>query len=187
VPFARPADLSTAHASSLSAILHALTALQDGGDTLPDYIAFCPPTNPLLRPETIRSMFAALESNPNFNSIVTITRPGTHPFRIIKRAEGGRIVNGIVAIDGKTVNDIERSQDWPEVWEGSPACRLTRTTYFLDLLEKTADPASAAGKTFDVSRCLGHEVPPDEAFDIDDADDFPLAEFWLEWRRKTVM
>ena len=184
VPFLRPAELSTAQASSLSCILHALVALETEGPDLPDLVAFCPPTNPLLRSQTIRAMFERLESMPAFNSIVTITKPLTHPFRIIRKHDDGRIVNGVISIDGKTVNEVERSQDWPEVWEGSPACRLSRTRYFLGLLKKTTVIGSLSGKTYDVSSCLGHEILPDEAFDIDEEDDFVQAAFWLGKRRQ---
>ena len=93
-------------------------------------------------------------------------------------------MNGVISIDGKTVNEVERSQDWPVVWEGSPACRLTRTRYFVGLLKKTTVIGSISGKTYDVSSCLGHEIPPDEAFDIDEEDDFLQAAFWLGRRRQ---
>ena len=185
VPFLRPASLATAHSSSLSAILHALQALQQAGERPLGFLAFCPPTNPFIRPETISRMFERLESEAAFNSIVTITRPQTHPFRLIRRNEDGSVTNGIFSIEGFTVNEIERSQDWPEVWEGSPACRLTRTAYFLDLLRKAGSPKSAQGKTYDPSHCLGFEIPSSEAFDIDTEDDFALAEWFLE-RRATA-
>jgi hypothetical protein len=99
----------------------------------------------MIRPETIRGMFEVLGSKLAFNLVVSITRPRTHPFRIIRRMENGRIVNGIIEIDGKTVNDVERSQDRPVVWEGSPACPMTRTRYFGDLIEQTRNPLSLIG------------------------------------------
>jgi hypothetical protein len=132
-------------------------------------------------------MFEKLESLPTFNSIVTIAKPLTHPFWIVRKHEDGRIVNGVISIDGKTVNEVERSQDWPEVWEGCPACRLTRTRYFLGLLKTATEIGSISGKTYDVSSCLGHEIPPDEAFDIDEEDDFLRAAFWLERRQRTEL
>jgi CMP-N-acetylneuraminic acid synthetase len=176
VPFLRPSNLATATSNSLSAILHALMTLRANGDTLPEVLAFCPPTNPMIRPETIRGMFEILASKAAFNSVVTITRPRTHPFRIIRQMKNGRIVNGVIEIDGKTVNDVERSQDWPVVWEGSPACRMTRTRYFGDLIEQEGDPLSLTGKTYDVANCLGYEIPPEEAFDIDEEMDFVTAQ-----------
>jgi CMP-N,N'-diacetyllegionaminic acid synthase len=176
VPFLRPSHLASATSNSLSAILHALMTLRAQGDSLPELLAFCPPTNPMIRPETIRGMFEVLGSRRAFNSVVTITRPRTHPFRIIRKMANGRIVNGVIEIDGKSVNDIERSQDWPVVWEGSPACRMTRTRYFVDLIEQSVDPLCLTGKTYDVANCLGYEIPPEEAFDIDEEMDFVTAE-----------
>ena len=183
VPFLRPSNLAAATSTSLSAILHALTTLRAKGDTLPEMLAFCPPTNPMIRPETIRAMFEILVSKPDFNSVVTITRPRTHPFRIIRQMKNGQIINGVIEIDGKTVNDIERSQDWPAVWEGSPACRMTRTRYFRHLIEQTGDPLSVTGKTYDVANCLGYEIPLEEAFDIDEELDFVTAEGLLSASR----
>lgn len=176
VPFLRPSNLATATSSSLSTIVHALATLGAKGDILPEILAFCPPTNPMIRPETIRGMFEILRSKPAFNSVVTITKPRTHPFRIIRQMESGQIINGVIEIDGTTVNDIERSQDWPAVWEGSPACRMTRTRYFGDLIDRTDNPLPLTGKTYDVTNCLGYEIPPEEAFDIDDEMDLVTAE-----------
>jgi CMP-N,N'-diacetyllegionaminic acid synthase len=186
VPFLRPSNLAAATSTSLSAILHALTALRANGDTLPEILAFCPPTNPMIRSETIRAMFQILGSKPDSNSVVTITRPRTHPFRIIRQMENGRIVNGVIEIDGKTVNDIERSQDWPVVWEGSPACRMTRTRYFGDLMDQPGDPLNLTGKTYDVANCLGYQIPPEEAFDIDEEMDFVTAEGLLSDSRHHI-
>ena len=140
----------------------------------------------MIRPETIRGMFEILRSKPAFNSVVTITRPRTHPFRIIRQMENGQIINGVIEIDGKTVNDIERSQDWPAVWEGSPACRMTRTRYFRHLIKQTVDPLSITGKTYDVANCLGYEIPPEEAFDIDDEMDLVTAEGLLSDGRRHI-
>jgi CMP-N-acetylneuraminic acid synthetase len=181
VPFMRPDALSTATASSLSTILHALATLHAAGEA-PDLLAFCPPTNPLVRGATIGAMFEQLAGAPDFNSIVTIAAPRTHPFRIVRRDAEGRVINGAIAIDGKTINDIERSQDWPKVWEGSPACRMTRARFFLEMLDRGGDIATIAGKTYDVARCLGHEIDGIESFDINEEADLVLAEYFLKRR-----
>jgi CMP-N,N'-diacetyllegionaminic acid synthase len=176
VPFMRPENLSTATATSISAIIHTLLWFKDNENWQPDLLAFIPPTNPFTQPVTIRNMFLRLQEKKNSNSIVTITKPKTHPFRIVKQLEDGTIENGIIPLDGKTINDIERSQDWPVVWEGSPACRLSRTSYFMDRIEKAEDPYGIRSKTFDNQNCLGYEISEKEAFDIDDASDFLMAE-----------
>jgi CMP-N,N'-diacetyllegionaminic acid synthase len=176
VPFLRPAEISTATATSLATIMHSLLWLQEHEEKLPEIIAFIPPTNPFVQAVTVRNMFLMLKEQPEWNSIVTITEPKTHPFRIVRVHEDGGIENGIVNIEGKTINDLERSQDWPVVWEGSPACRMTRTEYFMGLMEGHKSPLTIQGKTYDNHKCLGYEISKREAFDIDTAYDFKMAE-----------
>lgn len=180
VPFLRPEELSTATSTSVSAIAHALLWFRENENWVPDMIAFIPPTNPFTQPVTIRNMFLRLQENAKANSIVTITKPKTHPFRIIRQNADGTIENGIISIEGKTINNVERSQDWPVVWEGSPACRLTLTDYFLNLIGDQKDPACISGKTYDNRNCLGYEISEREAFDIDDSSDFMMAEILIK-------
>ena len=118
-------------------------------------------------------MIEKINSSPQVNSIVSVTKPETHPFRIVQEQEDGRLKNGDVVIDGKTINDIERSQDWPVVWEGSPACRITRAEYFI------SSKVGTNTKTYDVNNFIGFEIPKKEAFDIDSEEDFALAEFYV--------
>jgi CMP-N-acetylneuraminic acid synthetase len=176
VPFRRPPELATANASSLSAVLHALDWFARNEGWSPEFVAFCPPTNPFTSAHTLSAMFERLEQNPRVNSIVTITQPRTHPFRIVCERADGILQNGCVVIDGKTINDFERSQDFPLVWEGSPACRMTRGRFFQALLSSGVEIAQATGKTYDSSCFIGYKISRLEATDIDDAEDFELAE-----------
>jgi CMP-N,N'-diacetyllegionaminic acid synthase len=180
VPFLRPEGLVTAEATSISAIIHALMWFRDNEEWTPDMIAFMPPTNPFVQSLTIRNMFVRLMEKPKANSIVTITKPKTHPFRVVRQHMDGKIENGIISLEGKTINDIERSQDWPVVWEGSPACRITRTQYFLALVKNVDEPYQISGKTYDNQNSLGYEISEKEAFDIDDASDFKMAEILIK-------
>lgn len=174
VPFLRPDSLSQATSSSVSAIVHALLWLEQHEQSVPKYVGFCPPTNPFIRAESLKGMFALLAERSDRNSVVTISPPKTHPFRIVQKESDGTIKNGIVSIDSKTINDIERSQDWPVVWEGSPACRMTRAQYFLNFRDQPLE--SVSGKTYDVNSALGYPVSAREAMDIDTEEDFALAE-----------
>ena len=183
VPFLRPLELSTDKAASLSVIIHALLWLKNQEKWVPDMLMFRPPTNPFIRPVTIKNMFHKLEETPSANSIVTITKPKTHPFRLVELCQDGKIKNGIISIEGKTINDIERSQDWPIVWEGSPACRLSRSKYFMKQMKEQTNLNIFSGKTYDVDNCFGYNVDDIEAFDIDDSKDFKLAELlYLEYK-----
>ena len=170
VPFLRPDELSTAEASSLSVIYHALDWFRDNEQWVPDLVMFRPPTNPFLPANTMRKMVEMINKNPDVNSIVTITEASTHPFKIIHEQPDGRLKNGVITIEGKTINDIERSQDWPEVWEGCPACRITRTSYFIQ------DRNGHSHKTYDVDNFIGFKISNEEACDIDNPLDFLIAE-----------
>ena len=83
IPFYRPDEISGANSSSLSVIDHALTWLAEHELWAPEVVAYCPPTNPFLKPETLRSMLELLEGRPDVNSVVTVTEAFTHPFRIV--------------------------------------------------------------------------------------------------------
>ena len=175
-PFLRPPELATSTAPSLPVILHALDWLEKNEGFRADMVAYCPPTNPFLKPETLRDMFATLAARPDCMSMETITAPAAHPFTIVFQGEDGRILTGAIEIQGKTILDVERSQDWPEVWQGSPACRLSRASFFRDILDNDPDWMSRSGRTYDHTNCLGHRVDPLQAMDIDDEDDWRMAE-----------
>ena len=121
-------------------------------------------------------MFRLLSDDSEKNSIVCVTHPKTHPFRLVRLGEDRTLENGIISLDGKTINDVERSQDWPRVLEGSPACRISKTKYFFEQIEKEISPLKITGKTYDTRSCIGYEISPEEAFDIDDIFDFKIAE-----------
>jgi len=172
IPFLRPDSLATAHASSISAVCHALDWFRDNENWIPEIFILTPPTNPLRQASTINAMVTQLKERPDVNSIVTIKTPESHPFTILDRKDDGRIINGVIAIKDKTVNDVERSQDWPEVWASSPVCRMTRAAYFM------GDRLALGNTTYDRHNCLGHEISTLEGLDIDTEDDFALAEYY---------
>lgn len=172
-PFMRPDNLSTAMSSSASAIYHALDWFKEYEKWMPELVVFCPPSSPFRKAQTINAMVQKIFGYPEVNSIVTIVEPATHPFRIIREEKDGKFKNGVISIDNKNINDFERTQDWPKVWEGSPACRITRSVYFMDLGNR-----EKSNKTYDIDNFIGYEIPLIEAFDIDSEENFALAEFY---------
>ena len=173
VPFLRPKYLSQSKSPSIWVILHFLKWFKQKNGELPEFITFCPPTNPMLSEITINKMFNKLKKHPHVNSIVTYTIPKTHPFRIIGIEKNGLINNSYVQINGKTINDYERSQDFPVCFEGSPACRITKTSFFINLLEKYRTIQNVDyNKTYDHKNCLGYEISNLESSDIDSKSDF---------------
>lgn len=181
VPFYRPDEFSDAKASSLWVIIHALKWFEENENWRPEIVIFCPPTNPFIEPDTIRAMCDILNDRKDVNSIVTIMQPYTHPFRIVRIGKDCRLQNDFIKIEDKTTNDIERTQDWPEVWEGSPACRMTQSSFFYNMLQNCKDIKELDyGKTYDVSNSLGYEIDNFEGFDIDNDFDWLIAEQILE-------
>jgi len=176
VPFTRPAELASSTASSLSVIYHVLDWFKNNENWIPEFVLLCPPTNPFRTSETIKEMLKKLKQCPDINSIVTVTVPATHPFSIVREQQNGKFGDGVISIDGKTINDLERKQEWPKVWEGSPACRITRTDYFV----KTRK--SGKIRTYDSNNFIGYEISKREALDIDTEDDLFLAEFQCSTR-----
>ena len=53
-PFLRPKRYSTSRATTISAILQYLRFLISKNNIIPEYLTLCPPTNPFLKPETLR-------------------------------------------------------------------------------------------------------------------------------------
>ncbi len=176
-PFLRPLELSINTAPSLWCILHALKWFKENENWIPEVVAFCPPTNPFTKKETIANMYRALTDRKDINSIVTIAQPLSHPFTLVKILSDNRLQVGPIAIDGKTILDIERSQDWPVVWEGSAACRMTKSAFFISLLDKAQyQITDLFGKTYDVDSCIGYKIDRFESFDINDENDWFIAE-----------
>lgn len=168
VPFYRPKSIAQDDSSSLSVIEHALEWLTNHESWTPDVLAFCPPTNPFLQSKSLASMLKMLNDRPDINSIVTVAKAATHPFRILEATNSNQFQLANIKIGGRSILDIERSQDWPEVWEGSPACRMTRCSYFYQKIDRSP-------KTYDPENFLGYRIGRFEATDIDEKYDLLLA------------
>ncbi|MBQ27076.1 MAG: hypothetical protein CMH81_02900 [Nitrospiraceae bacterium] len=189
VPYLRPKYLSTAKSSSCWVIVHFLKWFKKTEGFIPEFITFFPPTNPLLDAKTLRRMLNRLKKATQFNSIVTYTEPKTHPFFIISIGESGQIKNDAVMLNGNTINDVERTQEFPKVFQGSPACRITRSRFFIDLLKESHRVNCISyNKTYDYKNCIGHLISQEEASDIDTPDDFQRVANYLSaksWSKKS--
>jgi CMP-N-acetylneuraminic acid synthetase len=180
VPFKRPEHLSNATAASIWVILHALKWIaSQPGKSVPSYVALCPPTNPFISSESISAMVATLVTQPLYHSIVPVYEPDFHPFTLVDFQSSGLVKPGLIRINDRSILDIERSQDYPRVFAGSPACRITRSAYFLKILEQVDEIELVRGKTYDPDSCLGHEISRFEAHDINTLADLKMAEFYL--------
>jgi CMP-N-acetylneuraminic acid synthetase len=182
-PFLRPRELSGPEATSMSAVLHALDSLADKERWYPELLAFRPPTCPFLTKNSLIEIFRRLDEHRSAQSVNTIFVPEVHPYAIVGRRADGFIEFGAIEIGGRTVRDFERSQDYPDVWAQSAACRLVRTPFFYEILRTQSAPYETRSKLFGELDCLGYEIDRFEAFDVDTEEDLQLAEALLLTRR----
>lgn len=178
-PFLRPKEFSESEASSLSVVLHALDWLSKNERWHPSFVAFRPPTCPFLSEGNLLKMFDALKEDESAQSLNTIFVPAIHPFSIVRRQDDGYIEFGAIGVNGQTMLDCERSQDYPKVWSQSAACRLIRSRFYYEILETESNPYETKKNFCGSLICLGYEISQLEAFDIDTEEDLKLAEALL--------
>ena len=95
--------------------------------------------------------------------------------------------NDAIKYKGITINQVERSQDFPVAYEGSPACRITKSDFFMKILEKHKNKIDVnLGKTYEINTSLSYEISQIESFDIDIEFDFLLASIILELKFKDI-
>jgi CMP-N-acetylneuraminic acid synthetase len=129
-------------------------------------------------------MFSELQSNPTVPSLNTVFTPEVHPYAIVRRRENGTIEFGAIEIEGRTMLDIERSQDYPNVWAQTAACRMFQTRFFYEILRTESNPYETKKNFCGDLECLGYEISGFEAFDIDTEEDLQLAEALLLTRKQ---
>ena len=61
------------------------------------------------------------------------------------------------------------------MYEGS-ACRITKAKFYNEFLSIKNIMSISYNKTYDYKKVMGHEITQKEAFDIDNEDDFKVAE-----------
>ena len=171
VPFLRSKRYSTSKASTMSCVLDLLRFYIKRKIRLPKYIGIIPATNPFLKSNTIKTAYKKLSGNKKFNSILSFTNSPAHPFKIIKIKK--KIIFDIIKYEGSYFSDFERSQDYPLAMISSAALRFTKTSYFLKFIKNTSPFINK--KTYDMNSCLGIKINNKESFDINDPEDFKIA------------
>ena len=155
-------------------IIHALSIYFKKYKKLPYIVGLKPPTNPFVKASTMEKMIKKLElSNANINSCVSISEAKTHPFRVVNLNKEDNIKNGVISINNCTINDIERSQDWPSLGR-KPSLKAYKSSYFENEIRN--EIFNNNGKTCDPNNSLGFKISKIEGFDIDDEFDFKMAE-----------
>ena len=151
----RPIELATDEASSESALLHALDHLEAVEGYRPDILCFLQCTSPLTAPDDIDGVLAAMIA-ADADTALAVTR--FHYFVWRHDTEGGAV--GVNHNKGVRLRRQDRHREFLE----------TGAVYTM-----TTDGFRVAGNRF-FGRTVLHEIPASRVLEIDDPEDFVLAE-----------
>lgn len=176
VPFLRPQEISEAKSKVLSALLYTLDTLRSRDGYVCDTLVFRPPTNPFFLPATLQKMLDYGHEHPNVKAVYPVCPALVHPFELALRDSTGRLRNESIQIEGKNVNQVPRTQDWPEVWRQSPGVKVIQAVVLYELLEEFPFPFDCDMPLYSIPENSSIEVSALECFDINVEDDFAVAE-----------
>jgi CMP-N,N'-diacetyllegionaminic acid synthase len=160
VPYLRPAELATDEAPKLPAIEHLVAHLEHGGMKVATVVDL-QPTSPLRRPEDIEAALALLDDT---DLVVSVTEPSHNPYYTLAEADAqGRLQLSKPA-------QFARRQDAPAVWGLNGSIYVWR---------RAALPKAIAEGFWSV-RAKPYEMPRRRSVDIDDLEDFELAQWYLQ-------
>ncbi len=160
VPFMRPDDLASDTASELDAWKHALVYLRDEESAMPTMMVSLPATAPLRLVEDVQQaieLFCTTDSD----LVVAVSDAHRNPYFNMLVRERDLFVLG-----NSSVN-ISRRQDAPDYYDLSTVVYVANTDFIL-----------SSDRIFD-GKTRAIVIPKKRALDIDDIDDFALAEIYL--------
>lgn len=166
LPVKRPDNLATDTAGSLEVVLHALTFAEGHAETQFETVCLLQATSPLRTAGDISGLIDVLENGPHEN-VVSVCKAKNSPyFNLVERNIGSSHIKL-----SKTLNEsIIRRQDAPDVFQINGAVYGWKREALLQ------NPKSIGDKTGIF------EMPAFRSLDIDDHDDWDLAEivanFW---------
>jgi len=160
VPFLRPAELATDDAPKLPAIEQLVAQVEAQGAKV-ETVVDLQPTSPLRTREDIA---AALALRDGADLVVSVTEPSHNPYYTL--AEAGH--EGWLQLSKPAA--FNRRQDAPAVWGLNGAIYVWRR----DALSR------AIANGFWSVRVRAYPMPRNRSVDIDDLDDFELAEWLLQ-------
>jgi len=166
-PFLRPAELAKDDIPSLPVVQHAVSEAESRRNIRYDIIIYLQPTAPLCRPEDIVSCVRMLLQTPSADSAVAVTEAEIHPFRMKRMLDDGRLINYI----DQGFEDMRPRQSLPKVYRRGGSVYVSRRAVIMEKGTLVGDP------------CIGVEVPPETAVDVDTPIDLELVR--LLYDRKT--
>ena len=160
VPYLRPAELATDEAPKLPAIEHLVSHLERGGMKV-DTVVDLQPTSPLRQPENIEAALALLD---DADLVVSVTEPSHNPYYTLAEADA----QGLLQLSKPA--RFARRQDAPAVWGLNGSIYVWR---------RAALPRAIAEGFWSV-RSRPYAMPRRRSVDIDDLEDFELAQWYLQ-------
>ncbi len=160
VPYLRPAELATDEAPKLPAIEHLVSHLERGGMKVVTVVDL-QPTSPLRRPEDVE---AALQLLGDADLVVSVTEPSHNPYYTLAEADA----QGLLQLSKPA--RFARRQDAPAVWGLNGSIYAWR---------RAALPKAIAEGFWSV-RARPYAMPRRRSVDIDDLEDFELAQWYLQ-------
>lgn len=163
VPHLRPAELATDEAPKLPAIEHLVSHLERGGMKI-DVVVDLQPTSPLRRPEDIEAALGLLDADTDL--VVSVTEPSHNPYYTLAEVEAD--AQGLLQLSKPA--RFARRQDAPAVWGLNGSIYVWR---------RAALPKAIAEGFWSV-RAKPYAMPRRRSVDIDDLEDFELAQWYLQ-------
>lgn len=167
VPFLRPAELATDHASTYEVIRHALAHYRATEGLEFDYTVLLEPTSPLREDDDIDRMLAALDTRADeFDAIVSVGQVTEHP-SIMKRLVGDRMEPFCPELAQMT-----RRQDHAPAYFPFGVAYIAKTHVLLE------------ENTFYTRRCMSFQIKRYQNYEIDDIYDLLCVENLMkhEWK-----
>lgn len=166
-PFLRPAELADDNASDIDYLTHAVKWLEENDNWKPDIILRLPPTSPLCKTESIDACIQLLLNDPEATSSRTIASAPKHPYKLW-RIENDELKPFISReITGFDEPSNMPRQLFPPAYAHTDVIAVRYDTLMKDKL--------LTGK-----KTKYHLIKKDEAIDIDNENDFLLAEIMLK-------
>lgn len=149
VPFRRPAELASDHASSMDVVLHALQELPGY-----EYLVLLQPTSPLRTGADIDAAFQIMLNN-KAPACVSVTEVDQSPYWMYRLADGDRLAHILEPLPG-----VSRRQDLPPVYTLNGAIYIAKIDWLLE------------SRNFLGTDTVAYRMSRSASIDIDDALDF---------------
>jgi CMP-N-acetylneuraminic acid synthetase len=167
VPFLRPPELAADDSPTAAAVEHALRWLAEHEGAEPDCVLLVQPTEPFVRPEQIRDTLELMLERGADSAITVVPVPRNHhPFHV-------RVLDADGALE---FADPERHYAHPRRQDDPPRWAFGNLYWF-------RREAFLASGRIETGRRVGLPIDALSALDLNDEDDWALAEAVAERRR----